>query len=658
MKRNIAIVIALAIAAGTAGCGKFERGTLQQLSVKVGTKSMTNDDHEYPFAKLEPGTSSREVQVTITNPGSEQLTISNVYLEEGGNPYISIKWKGQYDPSSFPVLLDAYDVNSDASLSFLVLYEPETQNVDVTSSVLVIENDDPDYDNKTDDGKFKIDFVVESVGPEVCINIDAPTASSCLDKPSINFKCVSGCSTKTVYIGNGGTDGLIVDKIEFASPSSDLTQENPPSLPIEIPPKGDPAYNPITFKVRYCPDEYYGDNNSVRIYTNDLSEPDGVKEIPISVVQSPALLEFSTDSPFGYLDFSAGDGTSHLVNIYNKDSAECDELCPDKGQCCGCPFTVKGVDIDGKDVSSPDIAPPDAAAWFQVTAKDPVSGTPKPASYAIKGGASVEFEVVYQRPAGHSEDRNGTMCIRYDTPMSGAQDYCVSLIAASQCELSLAPGNYQLQFNSSSPADIKEKPVVLVNSGSAPCPITHVNIASYSCEFAGVSEDFSLKDIVPGDTEIPAFSLFPIWVQYSPHSEEPKAYMCIEYVDSVVGQVDEPLAVTLKGSKEQDCAIPVADPGDSPQYANAIVGQSITLNGSGSKAGECGKAVYENGHIWYLLSKPEGSTANLNSEGGPISTFTPDVAGEYEIVLTVYDGTDFYHSDLATVTVTASEAGE
>jgi len=658
MKRNIAIVFALLFAAGTAGCGKFSRDTLQQLHVAVGTKTMTDDDTEYPFAKLEPGQTSREVQVKITNPGSRELAIENVYLEEGGNPYISIKWKGQYDSSSFPVGVDSWDVNKDAALSFLILYEPQPNIVDITSSVLVIENDDPMYDNKTDDGKFKITFVVESVGPEVCVNIDAPTASSCLDHPSINFKCVSGCSSKTVYIGNGGTDSLMVEKIEFASASSDLTQENPPALPIEIPPKGDPAYNPITFKVRYCPDEYYDDTNSVLVYTNDFSEPDGIKEIPISVVQAQALLDVTTDSPFGYLDFSAGDGTSHLVNIYNRDSAECDDLCPDKGECCGCPFTVKGVEIDGKDVSSTDIAPPDAAAWYQVTAKDPVTGAPKPASYAIKGGASVEFEVVYQRPAGHSDDRNGTLCIRYDTPIAGAQNACFSLIAASQCELSISPGNSQLQFNSSSPADIKEKPVVLVNSGSAPCPITHVNIASYSCEFAGVSEDFSLKDIIPGDTEVPAFSLFPLWVQYSPHSEEPKAYLCIQYEDAIAGSVEA--SVTLNGSKEQDCAIPVADPGDSPHYANAVTGQSVTLNGCLSKAGECGKAVYENGHIWYLLSKPEGSTANLDVEGGCITTFTPDKAGSYEVVLSVYTAppSPFYHSELATVTVTASEPEE
>ena len=631
MNNRFVIVILTAFLA--AACGKVAGEKDQVLAVEVGGLSMPS---KYPFNPPDVVASKQEVQVTVYNGAvsgnARNLTINDIYLEPGGNPYISLQWKGAYDSTSFPLELK---VEEGVLLSFLVIYDPEPGQVDISSATLVIDSDDP----TVEDDLFKIEFTVETKGPKLCVNIDAPSANSCLQQPTMSYNCVSGCSSRLIYVGNDGTDDLEVVSIDFSKASSEFSFENPPALPLTIPPKGSPDYNPIVFSVRYCPgDDYWEDSIDVVITSNDTSLTDGVKKIPTKVVQSPALLSFSTDSPFGYLDYSAGSGTTHKINIYNKASAECEGQCPNPGQCCGCPIQIKGVDV----------IPPDAAPWFVITAKDPSNGSVLDLPRALKGGASIDFEILYQKPAGQSEDRNGTICVRYVAPLEGGQQRCVSALASSQCGFDIAPPNLVLHFNSSSPADVKEKPAVLINSGNAACTVTHVSVMD---KWRSVSEDFSLKDVIPGETQVEPFSLLPVWVKYSPHSDTPTGLLEISYVDSVAGEVKT--ALTLIGTKDQDCAVPTADAGDPSLYTGVAVGASVSLNGCLSKPGECGSPLFENGYIWFLMAKPEGSTTYLNGEGPCLASFIPDVAGKYTVGLIVYDGTSFYQSQMATLDVTA-----
>jgi len=331
----------------------------------------------------------------------------------------------------------------------------------------------------------------------------------------------------------------------------------------------------------------------------------------------------------------------HSVNIYNQASSECQDLCPDKGQCCGCPIQIKGVDMD----------PEDVAQWYTVTPKDPTNDTVLALPRALKGGAAIEFEVAYQKPAGHPEDRNGTMCIRYVSPLAGPQNYCVSLMSKSQCEFSVGPVSQVLHFNSASPSEVKEKPVVLYNTGSAACNVSSVSITD---KWGSVSEDFSLKDVFAGNTQIGPFEMKPVWVEYSPHSTDLNGKLVIKYTDDAAGEVDT--TVSLIGAKEQACKLPVADPGKADQYASATAGQSVTLNGCGSATGSCGEAIFDNGYIWLLLAKPKDSTALLNMEGSCMATLQPDLPGDYEVGLIVYDAVAFLQSDLSTVKFTAKAA--
>jgi len=593
----------------------------------------------YEFNPLGEGQTRREAVVSVYNNGDDDLTIDEIYFQEDRDlevegkadeieESIFLEQEGAYDPTdsdTFPLLIETG--LGAPKLQFRVVYEPEPGDMGIVSKTLVIKSNDPEFRSLGE--KYKMIFRVKNVGPEMKVN-----------RKSITYSCVSGVSHETIIVDNIGTDVLAINKIDFASPTSEFSITNPPSLPLYIPKKGNPDYNSLSFTVRYDPgDDNYDDENQIVITTNDPHLSAFKLIIPIDVQQAPAKLEFSNDSPFAYLDFS--NESSHVVNIYNKHSDECSDMCAEGKQCCGCPIQLKGVDIE----------PEDAVDWYTTVARDPTSGDELPLPRSLKGGAAIEFVVSYEKPAGHPEDKNGTMCIRYVSPLAGPQEHCVNLMAHSQCEFSVAPLNQLLHFNSVSPADVKEKPAVLVNSGSAACTVSHVSVTD---KWSGASEDFSLKEVIPGDSKIEPFSIMPVWIQFSPHSQQDlTGKLVIEYVDDVVGIVET--VINLNGTKEQECVLPVAEPGT---YMDVKAGQTVNLNGCGSSSGDCGSPIFDNGYIWYLVSKPEASGYSLNAEGGCVTPFSPDVAGTYEIGLLVYDSKDFYQSDLAITTIDVAPAEE
>ncbi len=660
MKRILAIAVALGMFLALSTCGnKFGQGKRPLMELQVGgdwlnldlEPAETKDDGGecpesfqaqvddlccpngltlgpgdlcYEYREFQPslqGEGSKSMEVTIANAGSLPLEIESIYLEDGGNPYMSIKWLAGYpDQSAFPMTIEQ-DLQV-PPIKFLIVYDPVPEIVNTEFAMLVIESNHPKFENKDDDNKYRMLFTVLSVGPKARV-----------DKTKISYGCVTGCSTTPIKIDNDGTDTLTINSIDFDSPSSEFSITNPPALPIDIPKKGDPAYNAVTFSVMYCPgDDSWEDTNTLVVGTNDPSLPNDELKIPVEVKQSPALLEFSNSSPFGYLDFS--EVSTHSVSIFNTPAAECDHLCSDTGHCCGCSIQMEDVTFD----------PPDTKDWYTFSAVDPTNDNQLSLPRALKGGASIKFNVNYQKPAGHPEDRNSEMCIKYVAPLSGPQDYCISMISKSECQFELAPNNQTLHFNSASPTEIKEKPVVLVNNGSAPCTIAHVSITN---KWDGASDDYTLAEVFAGNTEIPAFSVLPVWVEYSPHSDDLSGKLTVEYEDSLVGLVEA--VVQLSGAKEQACAIPVADAGDG--YDGYEPGQSVILDGCGSAKGDCGELIYDNGYTWFLLDKPAGSAAQLNTEGSCITQFLPDQSGDYEIGLIVYDQVTFFQSDLATTIV-------
>lgn len=78
-------------------------------------------------------------------------------------------------------------------------------------------------------------------------------------------------------------------------------------------------------------------------------------------------------------------------------------------------------------------------------------------------------------------------------------------------------------------------------------------------------------------------------------------------------------------------SVPVANAGPDQ---SVYVGSTVTLDGSGSSDADGDPLTY----TWTLQSGPAGSSAELVDAGTVAPSFTPDVAGDYVVNLTVSDG--------------------
>jgi hypothetical protein len=95
---------------------------------------------------------------------------------------------------------------------------------------------------------------------------------------------------------------------------------------------------------------------------------------------------------------------------------------------------------------------------------------------------------------------------------------------------------------------------------------------------------------------------------------------------------------------------PVADAGPD---RNDVTGQSVTLNGSASFDPDGNTLAFS----WRFLSVPSASartSADIVDPASPMPSFTPDVDGDYELELTVTDGT---LSDTDRVVITTAAPG-
>ncbi len=115
------------------------------------------------------------------------------------------------------------------------------------------------------------------------------------------------------------------------------------------------------------------------------------------------------------------------------------------------------------------------------------------------------------------------------------------------------------------------------------------------------------------------------------------------------------ITVTVNtGSDTPDTPIPDTPILNNAPVANAGVdqvmtlGSTVTLNGTGSSDPDAGDTIT---YLWRFVSRPPLSTANLNNSTSAEPTFIPDMAGSYNISLTVNDGKD---SNTDTMIVTAS----
>jgi len=103
--------------------------------------------------------------------------------------------------------------------------------------------------------------------------------------------------------------------------------------------------------------------------------------------------------------------------------------------------------------------------------------------------------------------------------------------------------------------------------------------------------------------------------------------------------------ITVRGSNQS----PTADAGSD---LVAAVGEGITLDGTGSMDLDGDSLTY----LWETVSKPAGSSPTLAPIDSQAPLFTPGVAGEYVIMLTVDDGKEGTCSDTVLITAWQSSA--
>jgi hypothetical protein len=110
------------------------------------------------------------------------------------------------------------------------------------------------------------------------------------------------------------------------------------------------------------------------------------------------------------------------------------------------------------------------------------------------------------------------------------------------------------------------------------------------------------------------------------------------------GAVSDPDTVVVSFDNVQ----PVADAGDGQA---AIVGQTVSLNGSASYDGNLDVLTYE----WDFVLRPAGSQAQLSNPSSVEASFAPDEPGTYIVSLVVYDGFEYSEPDNATIEVISTQ---
>lgn len=115
-------------------------------------------------------------------------------------------------------------------------------------------------------------------------------------------------------------------------------------------------------------------------------------------------------------------------------------------------------------------------------------------------------------------------------------------------------------------------------------------------------------------------------------------------ISSRLGRIDN-IVIYNEGSTTNINTPPVADAGSD--QAVIYVGSTIQLDGTQSYDIEGDTITYN----WAVLSKPEGSTAELSDVTSPNPTFLADVHGDYTIELVVSDGTSSSTTDQVIITL-------
>jgi len=592
------LVAAMFVAVLQPGCGsRYGEQYMPQISVSI-------NDETNPISVELPdviaGQAAVYLPVQIRNVGRASLSVNDVYLQEGGNPYISVDWSAG-DKPDFPVVLEANDEL--AYIQLQLVYAPGTVPLFETST-LVVSSDDPD------NPVYYFTLTPPADKPEIEVSPSSYTFLNATEaKPE----------TQIFEITNKGSAALKFTSVGLQSPNDEFTVLDTPAPGAEILPPSEMAGAKLTFKIRYQPkDDVVPDQAVILLRTNDPSQPEVQITVKSKILLGKLVITYE-DQAKGYVDFAevlnVGEQLDKSVNLRNEGVG---------------PIRILGGSIE----------PDEGGAYtlfVQKIGEDPETFE-KNDVRSIKSGASLDVVVRYTSPGPEGADRE--LQVRYENPYQS--ELGLPLVGGTaKPSLAVYPsyGTFQasnLQFHSE--GESTTRTIVLANEGLAPATINDVSL-SLPQAFKDEPMNFELIGKPSMPLVLGPLSLQPIEIRFLAEGDAviSKADLSIDYLDATSTTTEWNIA--LAGYKQAPLegaptiTLPTADPGTPEDHADATVGSEILLNGTKSLDGDA--YIQSNGYTWYLAEKPIGSAVKLNTVTGSTSGFIPDQQGNYKVVLFV-----------------------
>ena len=194
-----------------------------------------------------------EIPVEVRSTGMNPLNLVSIFLEEGGNPYITLHWTGDIQPGDLPIEL----MEPGSSVSLSIRYQPPAGATEAIPSFLTVWSGDPDHPSRS------LKLPVKQPGPD----IDANQNWS-------NFGCSVYCMGANFEIFNTGTEPLVIQSASYVKPSGEWSLVPPFPAGLTLAPKDQPGTPTFAFTTDYCDSDggYGNDSNTLQIFSNDPDE--------------------------------------------------------------------------------------------------------------------------------------------------------------------------------------------------------------------------------------------------------------------------------------------------------------------------------------------------------------------------------------------------
>lgn len=547
--------------------------------------------------------------VSITNPGTSELTISNIGWkpgrDDGGvfqNDFVEL----DLGNITFPLVLGASSVDK---VEFNVTFTPPKDGsapTDFSDSVLVV-----DSDAKDQLGQVNV--------PQVAVTFEM-TKSSCIPEinpPNYTFTNATPTTPETQVfsiVQNPQASGpCTVTSVQLNAPSSVYQITDRPVAGTIIQPPNQLDYIPAPFSVRFTPS---GGNNDPTVNSVLVTVNGQLLTVPLKANSQTGSYQISY-SHANKLDFGSVSSGQECRRV----------LVVSEG-----PGVLK--------VEEPSLEPAEAGLDFDdIKAYIPATSPNDPETLitswprGLAKGKSIEFEVCYNAQGDPSQSQNGKLNIPIATPALGT--IVVDVFAGSPKPLlDIAPtSNAVLVSASLADAETGVRHVVLYNNGNA--DLTVVSAVTTGKFIGTVAEVFSVTDPTDFSTPIPPGGLMVLELSYDASKvaigqSSAGEQLDVTYVNGFTGaETTENLVLNLEDAA--GATIPTADAGT---YADVEAGTSVFLTSADSAPGD---GTFSGPYAsWFLTGKPDGSRAELNAGSGTPFEFRPDIAGAYTVELIVY----------------------